>query len=136
VVDTENGAVVLLPIYPEFANAIFSGKKKVEFRRKIFKRPIKRIVVYSTMPEGKILGYFDVEDIVVKEPVNLWKIFGSVGCIDKTRFDAYYRGYKLGYGIKVKKAVAYQCAIELDSIGKKAPQGYTYLCDSEVAALK
>ena len=48
---------VVLSIKPEFANKIFEGTKKYEFRRAIFKNPnIKKVVVYSSSPVKKIIG--------------------------------------------------------------------------------
>ena len=60
---------VLLSIKPIFANEIFNGNKKFEYRKSIFKnKDIKTIVVYSTKPIGKIIGEFDIENIIEDSP--------------------------------------------------------------------
>ena len=46
----------LLSIKPEFAEAIFNGEKKFEYRKVIFKEKVKYIQVYVTKPIGKIIG--------------------------------------------------------------------------------
>ena len=52
---------VLLSIKPEFADKIFNGTKKYEFRRSIFKENIKIIVVYVSYPVQEIVGEFEIE---------------------------------------------------------------------------
>ena len=50
---------VLLSIKPEFVEKIFSGEKRFEYRKSIFKQQnIDTIVIYSTMPVGMIVGEF------------------------------------------------------------------------------
>lgn len=41
---------VLLSIKPEFVKKIISGEKKYEFRRKIFKRDVKIVIIYASYP--------------------------------------------------------------------------------------
>ena len=41
---------VLLSIKPEFANKIFEGTKRFEFRKSIFKKEVKTVVVYASSP--------------------------------------------------------------------------------------
>ncbi|MDD8572078.1 ASCH domain-containing protein, partial [Escherichia coli] len=48
---------VLLSIKPEYAESILSGKKKYEFRKNIFRnKNVDTIVIYATMPVGKVIG--------------------------------------------------------------------------------
>ena len=44
----------LLSIKPEFAEAIFNGKKRFEYRKVIFKKEVKYIQVYVTKTVGKL----------------------------------------------------------------------------------
>ena len=56
----------LLSIKPEFVSKIFTGEKIFEYRKAVFKRPmVKTVVIYSTMPVGKIVGEFEIEEIIV-----------------------------------------------------------------------
>lgn len=64
----------LLSIKPEFVEKILSGEKLVEYRKAVFKRPeVKSVVIYSTMPDGLIVGEFEIGQILAK----LRKSFGS-----------------------------------------------------------
>jgi predicted transcriptional regulator len=56
---------VLLSIKPEFADKIFAGLKRFEFRRVLFKAPnVSRIVVYASNPVQKVIGEFEVDEIL------------------------------------------------------------------------
>ena len=64
---------VLLSIKPEYAESILSGKKKYEFRKNIFRnKNVDTIVIYATMPVGKVIGEFKVGDILALSPSELW----------------------------------------------------------------
>jgi predicted transcriptional regulator len=65
---------VLLSIKPEYANKIFDGSKKFEFRRTIFKESsVKTIVVYASSPVKRIIGEFEIENILLEDLDILWK---------------------------------------------------------------
>jgi hypothetical protein len=54
-------ASVLLSIKPEFVEKIFSGLKKYEFRRVIFKsKSVSRVVIYASSPVQRVVGEFAV----------------------------------------------------------------------------
>ena len=49
---------LLLSIRPEFVEKIISHEKKYEFRKRIFRKNVDKIFIYSSSPEKKIIGYF------------------------------------------------------------------------------
>src|SRR5258708_10038551 len=65
--DSPKPTHAVLSIKPEYAEAIFSGKKRFEFRRAIFKHDIKVVVVYITSPVGQVAGEFNVDDIITDD---------------------------------------------------------------------
>lgn len=92
---------VLLSIHPEYANAILDGRKKFEFRRVIFKRPVSEIVVYATQPIGRVLGRFTIEDIFMDVPKDIWKKTAKQGGVSKEKFDDYFENRARAFAIKV-----------------------------------
>lgn len=65
---------VLLSIKPEFADKIFNGSKKFEFRRVIFKsQDVKTIIVYASSPIQKVIGEFEIEEILNEDLNSLWE---------------------------------------------------------------
>ncbi|EKO3457637.1 ASCH domain-containing protein [Vibrio fluvialis] len=120
----------LLSIKPEFVEKIFSGEKLFEYRKAIFKRPeVKSVVIYSTMPEGLIVGEFEIGEILVKSPQDLWEQTKDVSGINKQFFDEYFVNRDVAYAIQIKKLKKYQSPInpyELDT-SFKAPQSFKYI---------
>jgi predicted transcriptional regulator len=120
---------VILSIKPIYAQAIMSGTKKVEFRKKTFKRQVDKIFVYSSSPEKKIIGFFTIKEIIENSPENLWKEFKDVGGIDKKSFFDYYQNSETGFSIKISEANKFENGIEPSDYFENfnAPQSFIYL---------
>ena len=120
---------VLLSIKPEFANKIFEGSKKFEFRRSIFKnQDIKTIVVYASAPISKVIGEFDIDQILQKDLDQLWIETEKYSGIPKGYYDEYFVGKEKGFAIKVKNVKLYKDALNLkESFGKVPPQSFAYI---------
>ena len=57
---------VLLSIKPEFAEKIFDGTKKFEFRKSIFKNTdVQTVIVYASSPVQQVIGEFTIDSIFV-----------------------------------------------------------------------
>lgn len=124
----------ILSIKPIYANAIMSGEKKVEFRKKSFKRPVDKVFVYSSSPEKKIIGFFTIDEVVENHPTKLWEQFKDVGGIKKKAFFEYYEGYEQGVTIKINEFVSFDEKLNPSDFFDKfhAPQSYAYL-EEEIA---
>lgn len=120
---------VILSIKPVYANAILEGVKTVEFRKRVFKKNVDKIYIYSSSPTKMIVGYFTFSNIVEDTPENLWKTFQKVGGINKDDFFEYYKETEKGFGIVIKEVVKFES--EKDPIefieNFTAPQSYVYL---------
>ncbi len=103
---------VLLSIKPEYADKLFSGEKKYEYRKAIFREQVECIVVYSTMPEGKLIGELQIETILEDEPDVLWERTRDAAGITEDFFRQYFSGRSRGYAIKVAKANRYAAPID------------------------
>lgn len=65
---------VLLSIKPEYAEQILKGRKKFEYRKSIFKNSkVDTVIIYATMPIGKVIGEFKVGNIISLTSRELWK---------------------------------------------------------------
>ncbi|MDO7464484.1 ASCH domain-containing protein [Acinetobacter baumannii] len=121
---------VLLSIKPEFADKILSGEKKFEFRKSIFKREgIQTIIIYATMPVGKVIGEFDIEKILLDEPELIWHRTSKSSGISKSFFDSYFSDRTKAYAIEVRSVRKYEIPQELSELrnGLKAPQSFAYI---------
>lgn len=120
---------VILSIKPIYANSILNGEKKVEFRKKIFKKEVERIYIYSSMPQKMIVGYFTFKEIDEDSPKKLWEKYKNVGGISECDFFEYFKGHRKGYSIQIDNVVRFEKEIDpIDFIENfSAPQSYVYL---------
>jgi predicted transcriptional regulator len=118
-----------MSIKPEYAFKIFDGKKKFEFRRKIFKnRDVKTVVVYASSPVQQVIGEFEIEDIYSLSPEQLWqKTKGNSG-ISEEYFFQYFAELDIAHAIKIKNIRRYQNPLCLrEDFDLKPPQSYRYI---------
>jgi predicted transcriptional regulator len=90
----------IISIRPNFADAILSGTKTVELRRRI--PPIDvgtRLWIYATRPTAAIVGSAIVGAIIRDTPDALWKKVSKYAAIERDEFDGYFDGSDVGIGI-------------------------------------
>jgi predicted transcriptional regulator len=119
---------VLLSVKPEFANKIFSGVKKYEYRRAIFKNNVNRVIVYASSPVQKLIGEFEIESIIYENLEQLWERTKEDAGISKEYFFEYFSDKKMGYAISVKNLRKYKQPLCLkETYGVNPPQSFLYI---------
>lgn len=120
---------VLLSIKPEFAHKIFDGTKKYEFRKQIFKDfSVKKVIVYSSSPEQKVIGEFTIDDILNDTPSSLWLQTRDYSGISQAFYEEYFRGRKNAYAIKVASTKLYEQEKNLSDFDiLYPPQSFAYV---------
>lgn len=121
----------LLSIKPNFVEEMISGEKKYEYRKKVFKRPdVSSVIVYATKPYGKVVGEFEIEEIIEEDIDTLWNDTKHLSGISEEFFYEYFRNRESGFAIKIKEFIEYDRPLELselDSKIKMAPQSFCYI---------
>jgi len=122
---------VILSIKPEYANKIFNGLKKFEFRRSIFKRTdIEKVIVYASAPISMVIGEFEIDKILYDELPNLWNLTKKYAGISEEYFYDYFSDKNQGYAIKIKSPTKYNAPYSLKSAyGVTPPQSFIYVND-------
>ncbi len=124
--------LALLSIRPHFAEAILTGRKKVELRRTGFAQPISHVVVYATAPIKRVVGIFEVVKVDRDRPVRLWRRYRSVAGVKAEFFRSYYEGLEQGIAIVVGSTERFEEPLPLSAIHVSSPpQSYRYL-DAEL----
>ena len=120
---------VLLSIKPEYANKIFEGSKKFEFRKIIFKKPeIKTVIVYASSPVQQVIGEFEIDDIYSLRPDKLWEKTKKDSGISADFFFEYFADRVIAHAIKIKKVTKYKKGLSLkENYNVSPPQSYLYL---------
>lgn len=123
---------VLLSIKPRFAELIFEGVKRFEFRKAIFKNPhVKTVVVYASSPVQKVIGEFSFDEILEYDPSTLWKKTKNHSGITEHYFDEYFANRATGYAIKITDVKEYEepLCLKGDFNIQYPPQSFMYLKD-------
>jgi len=126
---------VLLSIKPEYAEKILQGIKRYEFRKSLFKNPhVKTVVLYATLPLGKVVGEFDIETVLSGAPNVIWSETHEYSGISKVFFNAYFHGRETAHAIKVARVRRYEVPLSLNKFipGGNAPQSYRYIVDDQL----
>ncbi len=121
---------VLLSIKPEFAEKIFAGTKRYEFRRSIFKNPeIKTIVVYASSPVQKVIGEFDIDYVLNDGVDSVWEKTKNYAGISRDFFMEYFGDKEKAYAIKVKECRRYERGLNLQEMFgiNYPPQSFVYV---------
>jgi predicted transcriptional regulator len=121
---------VLLSIKPRFAKLIFSGDKKYEYRKAIFKSPgVTKIIVYESSPTKMIVGELEIENVLCDTPDKIWNQTKKYSGIDSHFFFSYFSQRNLGYAIKISSTCLYQYPIDPNELVSNfhAPQSFMYL---------
>jgi len=120
---------VLLSIRPEYINRIFSGQKKYEFRRSIFKnKETTNVFVYASSPVRKVVGEFEIVDILHDDVNVLWERTRFLAGISEEKFFNYFSDKDKGYAIQIGKTQRYQHPLSLEEkYGLSPPQSFVYL---------
>lgn len=120
---------VLLSIKPEFAEKIFDGTKKYEFRKSIFKNAdVKKIVVYASSPVQKVIGEFAIAGVLNDNVEAIWEETHQDSGITYDFYMSYFSNKERAYAIKIGQTTRYHQARDLSDYNiKTPPQSFAYL---------
>jgi predicted transcriptional regulator len=119
---------ILISINPEFVEKIISGEKRYEFRTRVAKKSVKKIIIYCTFPTMKVLAEAEIKSIIALNPKELWDKTNQYAGISKDRFFKYFSGHKTAYAYELGKVVSYKTGKPLSDFGcKSAPQSFVYV---------
>jgi predicted transcriptional regulator len=118
---------VILSIKPEFANKIFDGTKLFEFRKRIFNESIKSVLVYSSSPVQKVIGEFQIGEIIKHDLETLWDLTKEYSGISEDYFYEYFADKEHGYAIQIKKKTKFRIPKCLrEDYNLTPPQSFAY----------
>lgn len=119
---------VVLSIKPEFANKIFDGTKKFEFRKAMFKNEkIKTVIVYSSSPVQQVIGEFEIDEVLNYDLLTLWNLTHEHSGISEEFYYDYFANKEQGFAIKIKKARKYRKPKNLrEDFNLAPPQSFAY----------
>lgn len=114
----------ILSIKPEYVTEIIAGRKRFEFRKAVFARPVGKVYIYASAPVSKVVGEFQPVDILSGTPAVIWKQTQKKSGITKAVYDTYFAGRQIAYAIEIKNLKIYDTYKELPF---HAPQSFRYI---------
>jgi predicted transcriptional regulator len=119
---------VVLSIKPQFANKIFDGTKKFEFRKAIFKNQnVTSVLVYASSPVQKVIGEFEIGEIFNFDLKTLWDKTKEYSGITEDYFYEYFENREQGFAIQIKNQIRFtkpKCLREDYNLAP--PQSFAY----------
>lgn len=120
----EEAAMYLMSIRPQYANAIFSKRKKYELRKLSGVKPVEEgsvIIVYSSGKVKSIVGEFTAGEIIIDTPERIWAVVSRPGTGIGGDAWAYIRGARRAMAIKVENPRLYPRPVSLEEIRRIIP---------------
>ncbi len=98
-------AAALISIKPKYAEAILAGRKTVELRRRIpALAPGTRLLIYSTLPVGAVVGAVTLESVARGTPGEIWDEYAPQAGVDRDDYNAYFSGTNEAVGLILSSA--------------------------------
>ena len=125
-------AVILLSIKPEYAEKIFAGTKKYEYRRHIASEKVEKIIVYSTAPVKQVIGEVDVDGILSMKMTPMWELTKHGAGISRDKYRQYLKNSKCAFAYVLKKPRLFPSPKDLkDYAINQAPQSFVYIAEDK-----
>ena len=119
---------VLLSIKPEYAFKIFEGSKNMNFESLFLNVKILRKLLFMRLLVQKVIGEFEIADILYEETELLWQMTQQYSGISKEFYDQYFENRDHAFAIQVGNVKKYAHPKLLSDFNIDfAPQSFAYL---------
>ena len=127
---------ILLSIKPEYAERIFSGSKKYEFRKRLANRAVNKILMYSTAPIMKVVGEVQIIETISASPTTLWECTKKYAGISRDKYREYYKGCNVAHAYRLGQVTRYEIPKEISEFKiSSPPQSFVYLSEDQLGII-
>lgn len=132
---------LLLSLRPRFANAILSGTKTVELRRRpINAQPDTPIILYASSPTMAIVGTARLREIQTLKPETAWRQHHLALGLERSEFDDYLQGAEHAYLLLLHRVCTLDQPLPLRELRQEGrfqpPQSFRYVADADPSPLR
>ena len=118
----------LLSIHPRFSEAILSGLKRYEYRRRVPLRHITHVVIYETSPTSMVVGEARVTGILSGPKEHVWRATKEAGFLSHEEFSRYFSSTENASAIALCEAIRYDQPIPIQDLAlARPPQSFCYI---------
>ena len=102
-----------------------------EFRKSLFKRSdVKFVVIYASAPIKRVVGEFEIEDILSDDVNTIWERTKEYSGITKVFYTSYFQKKKTANAIRIGHLTRYEEAKSLSDYNvHQAPQSFCYISE-------
>lgn len=119
---------ILIPIHPKYVDGIIDGTKTFELRRKLPRRKVDKLVIYSTSPIMKVLCEVEVRDIHTDNIYDLWDKVKDSSLVTYDEYLSYFDSNGVANAYEIGDVKLYKKPKDLKDLGiNYTPQSFTYL---------
>ena len=120
---------VMLAIKPEWADRIYSLKKRWEYRPVLWSQEgIRKAVMYESLPKKAVTGEFSIGEVIKGTPEDVWKDTGKESGMTKDQFMTMFESKPLVYAIRITNPKRYQDTKTVLDFGLAfIPQSFAYI---------
>lgn len=119
---------IIIPIKPQFAEKILEWVKNFELRRAFSKKEINKVIIYESAPVSKVVGEFEVKEVLYEPLEDLWNYTKDSSCVNREFFDQYFKWKEFWYAVKIKNPKRYKTPKLISEYWLKGiPQSYVFL---------
>ncbi|GIG91112.1 ASCH domain-containing protein [Plantactinospora endophytica] len=132
---------LLLSLRPRFADAILSGTKTVELRRRpVNAHPETPIILYASSPAMAIVGTARLRDVQTLDPPEAWRLYQDRLGLSRPEFDAYLAGNDRAHLLRLHRVCTLDEPLSLRRLREEGrfqpPQSFRYLAESDPYTLR
>lgn len=130
--------IALYSIKPVYSNQIINGKKKYELRKRIPSKKLDYILIYSSSPVSKVIGYAEVKDVYRNTVSQVWEYTSDFAGISRQDYEEYFKGCQDAYAIELGDTKKFVRPFDLVEINEDyvAPQSFSYITNNEFHRLR
>ena len=119
---------VLFSINPKHVQSILSGKKQVEYRKTICRRPVDTVLIYSTSPVQMVVAQAKLKKVLVDAPDNIWELTKEKSGISHKFFMDYFASKKYAVAYELEDIEKFPEPKPLQDFGLGyVPQSFAYI---------
>lgn len=119
---------ILLPIKPEYVEKIINKSKRYEYRRKIGKKEVDKIIIYCTYPIKMVIAEVEVKKVLTDTPDNIWEKTKNYSGISKEKYSKYFCDKNKAFAYQLGKVLVYSNPKSLEDFNiYYPPQSFVYL---------
>lgn len=93
----------MLSLTPQYANAVLSGQKTLELRRRFTMQSVDTCAIYESRLRKAIVGVAEVGSVYHLRLSELWTLADGSAVLSYDDFCQYFNGLDFGFGIELMK---------------------------------